>query len=37
VLVVVLFILAGYIIGKSRDEKKSIIDTAAGLFKRKDE
>jgi uncharacterized membrane protein len=37
VLVVILFILAGYIIGKSRDEKKSLIDTAAGLFKRKDE
>lgn len=33
-LLIVLFMLIGYLIGKSRDENVSIIDTVARLFRR---
>ncbi len=34
-LLIILFMLAGYLIGKSRDEDVSIIDAIAGLFRKK--
>lgn len=36
-LLILLFIIIGYIIGKSRDEDRSVLDVVAGLFRKRDE
>jgi uncharacterized membrane protein len=35
-LLIVIFITVGFLIGKSRDDDTSIMDTISGIFKRRD-